>query len=334
MGPGNGLTERTHRTHGPGAVGWPGRWGAAQALRPLPVVYGVRYRLSLGRPLRRDNRGRSGRNRAYGETASVRSLDPLGYFRSLPVPSPAQGGSCGAGSRASHGSSVISSATGSIRSPPGAFPRHGVCSTASFTHRGAALQDPGRRAAPRSGRFAYRLRAKRFLLERQLGHGQSAGGRGLRRSGPQATGLLRGAVVACRPPGRGEPPGEADGRRVQGRGYRTHRGQRGWVRVGHERVRPAPGRSGRLRRRRGLVRQPHPRLIRAAGLRRVPCRSAPGQNESGLPRCLPFGACPGDPRSAPSSSSGDPRVAAMRDPGRVLLWLGRDLQPRAARCGR
>ncbi len=61
--------------------------------------------------------------------------------------------------------------------------------------------------------------------------------------------------------------------------------------------------------------------------------ASPCQYESGLPRCLPLGPRARHPRPAQSAAPGDPGVAGIRDRGRVLLRLRRDLQPGGAGSG-
>ena len=185
------------------------------------------------------------------------------------------------------------------------------------------------------GRHAHRMRAVRVLPPGERRDRPGARGRGLRRDHPARAGLLRRAVAALRPGGRGGRLRPAHDRPVRaGRGGRD-RGQLGRMRFGHEGVRAAagPGRPG-MGRARGRHERPGPGPGRVPGRDRAggPAPSAAGHRR--LPRRLPPGARAADHPTAARTAARDPRA----EPGRGarcghLLRFGGGVQLAAARGG-
>ena len=107
----------------------------------------------------------------------------------------------------------------------------------------AARAGPGARHPAGGGRHAHRVRAVGVLPAGQRRDGPGAGGRGLRRDHPARAGLLRRAVAALRPGGRGQRVRPAHDRHVRAGRRGRGGGQLGWLRFGHEGVRAAAARA-------------------------------------------------------------------------------------------
>jgi hypothetical protein len=282
---------------------------------------------SRGRPA-----GLAGRSGA-GAALAARPRDAGRDLLGVPVPGTAARADRAAARGAARPSRPVPVAD--RRSGPGVPGRRGRAAA-----RAACCPVPGARAVPVPragardaacrGRHAHRMRPVGLLPAGQRGDRAGARGRGVRRDHPARAGLLRGALPALWPDGRGGPVRAADHRDIRGRGGGRDRRQLGRVRVGDEGVRAAVrGHRLGVPGRRALGPGPRPRGVpRRTGTGRA---QEPGAGQGGLPRRLPPRARPAHHPPAARPAPRDPRPGT---PGTArcgrLLRLGRGVQPAPA----
>ena len=233
------------------------------ALRPLPGLHGLHDRVPVGRAVRPAHRGGPGVDRggaqvwrgvpSRGWRASAgrqRRAGPGragGHLLAVPLPPAAAGDDRAAAAGAADRARPAAGPQPACRpgSPPCSarrcgWPRRAVSAAAArpLPERVPALGHPAG-----GGRHAHRVRAVGVLPAGQRRDRPGARGRGLRRDHPARAGLLRRAVAALRPGGRGQRVRPAHDRHVRAGRRGRGGGQLGRLRFGHEGVRAAAARA-------------------------------------------------------------------------------------------